>query len=97
MVLHRPVELARHLVQLGINNVTSTSADSGFHVQVNRHICKYAAISLGKFSRRGYKYFPGFVVKEDLKTTLEKGLTDGWKEAVYACKDNADQVTFGSI
>jgi hypothetical protein len=36
-----------------------------------------------------------------LKATLEKGLTDGWiigsKEAVYECKDNADQVTFGSI
>jgi hypothetical protein len=36
-------------------------------------------------------------VKEVLKATLEKGVTDGiigWKEAVYACKDNADQVAF---
>jgi hypothetical protein len=44
---------------------------------------------------------PGFGAKEVLKATLEKGLTDGWiivsKEAVYECKDNADQVTFGSI
>jgi hypothetical protein len=36
-----------------------------------------------------------------LKATLEKGLTDGWiigsKRGVYECKDNADQVTFGSI
>ncbi len=36
-----------------------------------------------------------------MKATLENGLTDGWiigsKEGVYECKDNADQVTFGSI
>jgi len=45
--------------------------------------------------------FPGFRAKEVLKANLEKGLTDGRiigsKEAVYECKDNADQVTFGSI
>jgi hypothetical protein len=45
--------------------------------------------------------FPGFGAKEVLKATLEKDLTDGWiigsKEAVYEYKDNADQVTFGSI
>jgi hypothetical protein len=39
--------------------------------------------------------------KEVLKATLETGLIDGWivgwREAVYECKDNADQVTFGSI
>jgi hypothetical protein len=52
-------------------------------------------------SRIGDGKLPGFGAKEVLKATLEKGLTDGWvigsKEPVYECKDNADQVTFGSI
>jgi hypothetical protein len=53
------------------------------------------------FPDRGTIDFPTFGAKEVFKATLEKGLTDGWiigwREAVYECKDNADQVTFGSI